>query len=432
MKNIMSAVCTASFGILLIVLFLIVLHELSPANRNAEVNQNEVLQTEIAAVHEGTSTLAWEESASMEGTSMVGNISMIEERESVPGVFLDLDTSENLEQGTDEKETKSGEMQEKTRTRLLFAGDICIQDYIAGYYDNAGIGGIVSDKLREQMLAADIMMANQEFAFSERGKPMEDKQYTYEIAPHYVSIFTDLGIDIVTLANNHALDYGTDALLDSFDALDGAGVLYVGAGKNFERAKKLEIIEKDGIRFGFLAASRVIPVTDWNAGFDTPGMLTTYDPTALIREIEKGKELCDVLVVYVHWGVERNEYPEEYQKTMARQYIDAGADVVVGTHPHVMQGIEYYKGKPIAYSLGNYIFSSRTGIGAMLCLSWDREQEVEAALVPFNASAFPVKELEQEKRKEFFRYMERISFGISIDEAGRICYTQDNKPVNEP
>ena len=132
---------------------------------------------------------------------MVGNISMIEERESVPGVFLDLDTSENLEQGTDEKETKSGEMQEKTRTRLLFAGDICIQDYIAGYYDNAGIGGIVSDKLREQMLAADIMMANQEFAFSERGKPMEDKQYTYEIAPHYVSIFTDLGIDIVTLAN---------------------------------------------------------------------------------------------------------------------------------------------------------------------------------------------------------------------------------------
>ena len=98
----------------------------------------------------------------------------------------------------------------------------------------------------------------------------------------------------------------------------------------------------------------------------------------------------------------------------------------------VVQGIEYYKGKPIAYSLGNYIFSSRTGIGAMLCLSWDREKEVEAALVPFNASAFPVKELEQEKRKEFFRYMERISFGISIDEAGRICYTQDNKPVNEP
>ncbi len=420
MKNIMSAVCTVSFGILLIVLFLLVLHEYSAASRGAEVNQGVLLQTEMTTEPEETSMFVLEESASMEE-----HTSIIEERESVPGVFLELGTEET------EKETES-ETQRKTKTELLFAGDICIQDYIAGYYDNAGIGGVVTDALRERMLAADIMMANQEFALSVRGEPMEDKQYTYEIAPHYVSIFTDLGIDIVTLANNHALDYGRDALLDSFDALDGAGILYVGAGKNFERAKKLEIIEKNGVRFGFLAASRVIPVTDWNAGFDTPGMFTTYDPSALIREIEKGKELCDVLVVYVHWGVERNDFPEEYQKTMARQYIDAGADAVIGSHPHVMQGIEYYKGKPIAYSLGNYIFTPRTGIGAMFCLSWSEGEEMEAKLVPFNASAFPVKELEQEKREDFFRYMEKISFGISIDEEGRICYTQDNKPVNEP
>ncbi len=418
MKNIMSAVCAMSFGVLMIVLFLMVLHEISPVNKSAEVNQNTLAQTEIAVIPEETSLLVSEETSFLEE-----NTSTIEEKESVPEVFLELDTKE--------KESES-ELQKKTQTQILFAGDVCIQDYIAGYYDNSGIDSIVSNTLREQMLSADIMMVNQEFALSERGEPMEDKQYTYEIAPRYVSIFTDLGVDIVTLANNHALDYGRDALLDSFDALDGAGVLYVGAGKNYERAKKLEIIEKNGIRFGFLAASRVIPVTEWNAGYDTPGMLTTYDPTALIREIEKGKELCDVLIVYVHWGVERNDFPEEYQKTMARQYIDAGADAVIGSHPHVMQGIEYYKGKPIAYSLGNYIFTPRTGIGAMICLSWDEEGETEAALVPFNASAFPVKELEQEKRKDFFQYMEKISFGISIDEDGRICYTQDNKPVNEP
>lgn len=395
----MSAVCAASFGLLLILLIILVLHEVQTAGgRNTDV------AAEITVRAEGEKQTGPPSAEQTEAMEIIG----AETETNREPVVIDIsDTEEN------------------TGAELLFAGDICIQDYIAGYYDVSGIGGIVDEELKELMKTADIMMANQEFAFSERGMPMEDKQYTFEIAPRYVSIFTELGIDIVSLANNHALDYGQEALVDSFDTLDGAGISYVGAGRNLERAKELALFEVNGMKIGFLAASRVIPVTEWNAGLERPGMLTTYDPSALIAQIEAKRKLCDILVVYVHWGVERNEFPEDYQKMMARQYIDAGADVVIGTHPHVMQGIEYYKGKLIAYSLGNYIFSPRTGTGALLRLMFGRNG-MQAMLEPFDASAFPVKKLAEGKRAEFLRYMESISFGISIDEAGRICYTQEN------
>lgn len=310
---------------------------------------------------------------------------------------------------------------------VLLAGDICLQQFITNYYDADGIAGIVTEELRTAMLSADIMMANQEFPFSDRGTPMEDKQFTFRAAPHYVNIFTDLGIDIVSLANNHTLDYGRDALEDSFPILDNAGIRYVGAGENLKRAKQMEIIEVNGMKIGFLSASRVIPVVDWNAGAERSGMFTTYDPTALIKEIEEGRKQCDVLIVYVHWGEERTAYPVEYQVTMAHQYIDAGADAVIGAHPHVMQGIEYYKDKIIAYSLGNYIFGTGTGDTAMLRLTFQGNGTQSAQLVAVDASSFPVAAMEEERRGDFFRYMEGISDGITIDEAGRICYTEDNR-----
>lgn len=385
----MAAICATSFGILLILVILVGLHEYKAVDVGNMDETKAIVQTETEQESE-------EETQESQG-------------ETLPSVLLEMETK--------------GE--EKT-AELLIAGDVCIKQLIAESYDKDGILGVVSKELKKTMVDADICMVNQEFAFSDRGEPMEDKQYTFEISPRYTSIFTELGIDIVSLANNHTLDFGREALLDSFDALDRAGILYVGAGKDLERAKKMEVLEVNGIKIGFLAASRVIPVVEWNAGKELPGMFTTYDPTALIAEIEKGKESCDFLVVYVHWGEEYQEFPEEFQKQMARQYIDAGADAVIGSHPHVLQGLEYYKGKIIAYSLGNYIFFSKTGIGAMLKIVLKEDGTQMIALEPFNSAAFPMKVLEQEKRDEFFRYMEKISFGISIDEAGVICYTQTN------
>ena len=393
----MAAICAASFGILLILVILIGLHKYKFVSVGTMEEKETLMQTEMVTEQESETEIV--------------------ESETIPSVLLEVETK---------SEEKIEEKIEEKTAELLIAGDVCIQQFMAACYDKDGILGIVSEELRNIMVEADIMMVNQEFAFSDRGEPMKDKQYTFEISPRYTSMFTELGIDIVTLANNHTLDFGREALLDSFDALDQANILYVGAGKDLERAKKMEIVEVNGIKIGFLAASRVIPVVEWNAGKDLPGMFTTYDPTALIAEIEKGKEQCDFLVVYVHWGEEYQEFPEEFQKQMARQYIDAGADAVIGSHPHVMQGLEYYKGKIIAYSLGNYIFFSKTGVGAMLKIVLKADGTQTVSLEPFNSSVFPIKTLEQERKNEFFRYMEKISFGISIDEDGAICYTQTN------
>ncbi len=265
---------------------------------------------------------------------------------------------------------------------LLFAGDVYFSDHVQNAYDRAGgIGGVLDEKIRAEIDEADIFMVNQEFPFTDRGTAAEDKQFTFRVPPAKVSLLTEMGVDIVTMANNHILDFGPEGITDSLAALDGAGIRHVGAGEDLEQAKALEILEVKGRKIGFLGVSRVYMAASWAAGAGHPGVFSTYDPTLALQEIRAAKEKCDHLVVYVHWGIERNTAPEEYQREMGRQYIDAGADLVVGSHPHVLQEIEYYKGKPIAYSLGNFVFGSSIPETELLkvVLSGDGEDESEAA-----------------------------------------------------
>lgn len=246
-----------------------------------------------------------------------------------------------------------------TSITLLFAGDVLLSSHVLNAYDTAGgIGGVLDENIRKEIDAVDWFMVNQEFPFSNRGEAAEDKQFTFRLPPSRVNILQEMGVDMVTLANNHALDFGVEALLDTCTTLDDAGILRVGAGADLEEAKRFQTVELQGKTIGFLGATRVIPVYEWNAGASTPGMFTTYDPSLLLQEIQAAKKICDYVVVYVHWGVEKSTIPEDYQRTMGRQYIDAGADLVIGAHPHVLQEIEYYQGKPIVYSLGNFVFGS--------------------------------------------------------------------------
>lgn len=242
---------------------------------------------------------------------------------------------------------------------LLFAGDVYFSDYVLNAYDQAGgIWGVLDEGIRAEIDAADIFMVNQEFPFTNRGTAAEDKQFTFRIPPEKVSMLSEMGVDIVTMANNHILDFGPEGITDSLAALDGAGIPHVGVGENLEQAKELKILEVKGKKIGFLGVSRVYMAASWAAGADHPGVFSTYDLTLPLQEIRAARSQCDYLVVYVHWGIERNTTPEDYQRGMGRQYIDAGADLVVGSHPHVLQEIEYYDGKPIAYSLGNFVFGS--------------------------------------------------------------------------
>lgn len=308
------------------------------------------------------------------------------------------------------------------QVHMSIAGDVLFSTSPLNKYDSGnGITSILSADLLDMMNSSDITMINLEFPFSTRGVQMENKQYTFKADPSRGPILKEMGVDIVSLANNHTLDFGTEALLDTITTLRENNILSVGAGEDFETAKKPSVITIKGRSIAILGASRVIPVTDWNATKYSPGVFTTYDPTLLIEEIKLAKQSNDLVIVYVHWGIEKEEYPEEYQRTMAKQYIDAGADLVLGSHPHVLQGIEFYNGKPIVYSLGNFVFGHTIERTVLLDVTIDEQNLCNIRLIPCETKdAYTHTITSDDKVQEFFSYYEGISYGIKIDKYGNV------------
>lgn len=157
------------------------------------------------------------------------------------------------ESENDSQESKTESEAEPTDqlVNLVFSGDILLSDHVMNAYKNGGIRSVLDSQFQSVIDESDIFMANEEFPFSTRGTPAEDKQFTFRAAPSLTFVFKELGIDIVTLANNHAMDYGTDALLDTCDTLDKVGIRRVGAGKNLDEAKAPVILEAQGKRSAF-------------------------------------------------------------------------------------------------------------------------------------------------------------------------------------
>lgn len=304
-----------------------------------------------------------------------------------------------------------------TDVTMFFTGDVMIQR-CTDIYDAQGINGIISEYIEQEMVSADMTMINNEFPFSNRGTQHPDKQFTFRVDPKYVSMLQDMGVDVASLANNHALDFGTDALLDSFTTLEGAGIPYVGAGETKERAEEAVFVEAGGRTIGILSASRVIPVVEWNIETRQPGLFCTYDSTRLVQRIQEVEEQCDYVVVFVHWGIERNPLPEDYQHNLAKQYIDAGADLVIGNHAHVPQGIEYYKDVPIVYCMGNFIFNPDMMDTYALKVVWDADGNTTLQVIPVDTENYYTSELNENEAQAFYDYLEGISFDISIDENG--------------
>ena len=317
------------------------------------------------------------------------------------------------------KEKESTESPVKSETTLVFTGDILIGNAVSANYDAGGMDGVLSKDMQDILKNADIVMVNEEFPFSERGVQMEDKQFTFRMNPRYVSLFKDMGVDIVSLANNHVLDYGAEALSDTFMTLDEAGILYAGAGESEERAKEPQIIEVNGKKYGFLAASRVLPVASWNVENTAPGVFSTYDATALVEEIKKVRAECDYLTVFVHWGLERKEYPESYQKTLAMQYIDAGADAVIGSHSHCLQGVEYINGKPVFYSLGNFLFGQDGNTVALKAVIGE-DGSVTYAFVAAKEQGARTVSCEETEAKSLYDYLTSISVKAVVRDDGVI------------
>lgn len=264
---------------------------------------------------------------------------------------------------------------------LRFVGDVCFYDGFAlmGAYRDRGenIENCIDASLLTYMRDADIFMLNNEFCYSDRGAPIEGKTYAFRSKPSNVSILDDMGADIVSLANNHAYDWGPDALSDTIDILNGAKVPFVGAGKDITEAMKPVYFKVNGITISFVSATQIerFGNPDTKEATETsPGVLRTLDPTKACQVISEAKANSDFCIMYVHWGSENTDLVEGSQRDLANKYVASGADLIIGDHSHCLQGIDYIGDVPVFYSMSNYWFNSKTvdtGIAEIVILTDD-------------------------------------------------------------
>lgn len=312
---------------------------------------------------------------------------------------------------------------------VCFAGDFNLDDNWGTtlFMDSQpnGIYDCISAELIESMQNADVMCLNNEFTFTTRGEKIAGKLYHFRANPERAEVLKELGVDIVKLANNHACDYGSQSLVDTIDTLNSAGIKYIGAGKNLQEAMTPVYMEVDGKKIAFVAASRAEKNIKTPQATETePGILRCYETELFIETIKEAKKNADFVLAYVHWGTEYSHELEEVQLTTGKEYLDAGADVIIGAHSHCLQGMEYYNGKPIIYSLGNYWFNEKTLDTMLLELRFygdDQNGQLDVKVIPAiqkdYKTTFVAKKEEQER---IFSFLEGISVNISIDESGKV------------
>ena len=236
---------------------------------------------------------------------------------------------------------------------LAFGGDV----HAEGPSGDAIRAGLPT--VREALSRADIAVVNLETAVTDRGTAA-DKQFAFRAPASTLPALKDAGVDLVSLANNHGLDFGREGLTDTLAAAEAAGLPLVGLGQDEDAAYAPHVFEVKGQRIAVLGATQVLDgqfVDAWTAQGDQPGMASAKRVDRLVEEVRRARADADTVVVHLHWGEERNPCPLPRQEELAQQLVDAGADVVVGGHAHVLLGGGMLGEAYVDYGLGNFVFS---------------------------------------------------------------------------
>ncbi|MFH1188703.1 MAG: CapA family protein [bacterium] len=237
---------------------------------------------------------------------------------------------------------------------LLFVGDIMLSRGVAYQTEkNGGDGRYPFLRIADVVRGADIAFGNLEGPLSDVGTD-ERNLYSFRADPKMMEGLVYAGFDVLSLANNHIGDWGHDALSDTVLRLKAANILPIGAGENYREANKVVVKKIGNTRFGFLAYTNLLPER-FVATEDRVGV-SEWGIEKIKKDITLAKQKSDIVIVSFHWGEEYSKEPVMYQKEFARACIDAGADIIVGHHPHVVQPVERYKDGVIMYSLGNFVF----------------------------------------------------------------------------
>ena len=316
-------------------------------------------------------------------------------------------------------------MKSNNPSTLSFVGDISLADnwYIMPKYDERGkkVYGILSEDVVKTMNDSDLMVANSEFTVSDRGSPLKGKQFTFRAKKERLSIYSEMGIDLVTLANNHVYDYGMDAFLDMLDAFDEYKIPHIGAGHNLDEAKEEYYFIVNGYKIAFLNGTRAEKyIMTKDATVDSPGVFRCYDTTNMVNQIKSIRDNSDYVIVIMHFGKEGSHDLEKEQVESAKQYVDAGADVIIGHHAHVLQGIEFYKDKPIIYNLGDFIFNSQKEYTAIFQIILNNDGTMNYKMLPALQNNMFTDFIKDDEKKNLIKDLNSWSVNALIDEDGNI------------
>ncbi len=367
------------------------------------------------------------------------NIQQVTGEELFPGLYGEETLNEGEDIGVTEQEPGAAilppntyQLPDENTVTFTFAGDVLLDESYAVMSTFRANGSVLENcidpALLDIMRGADVFMINNEFTYTDRGEPLPNKAFTFRAEPQNVAILQDMGVDIVSLANNHAYDYGEISLLDTLVTLEDAGIPYVGAGRNLEEAAKVVYFQNDSMKIGIVSATEVermeYPDTR-GATEDSPGTFRCFRNDLLEEVIREAKKECDFLIVYVHWGTESTDQLDWSQPGQAETFTEAGADVIIGAHPHVLQEIGYVNEVPVFYSLGNYWFNSKSLDSCLVTLEIGEEGLISAQFVPCLTEGSKTSMATGSEAERILNYMQGLSDGVAIDAEGYVSPGED-------
>ncbi len=284
--------------------------------------------------------------------------------------------------------SKSGDDKPLHAPCVLAVGDIMLTGSAKPLLQAKGYDHPFQDKnLVRLITTTDVAFANLEYPITIKGVRYTDKEYTFRGDPESLISIQKAGFDLLSLANNHIMDYGEKGMRDTIRQCRKNRLAFTGAGSDLASASRLAVIKRRGVRYGLLAYSLTFPEEFWA----TTGKPGTAHPDweQVGHDISDAKQRVDILMVSFHWGEELKSEPKKYQMDFAHHAISSGADMVLGHHPHVPQPIEIFKGRPIFYSLGNYAFGAISDNATFSFASVTRFKDnvpVQVILYPLNVN----------------------------------------------
>ena len=290
-----------------------------------------------------------------------------------------------------------------------------------GIYDQSGeLKQMLSEELLNAMTQADVFFLNQECSISSKGEALEGKGVLHANADR-MKILESLGADVVSLGNEHAVDFGQDALKENLELLKNANIAAVGAGTDANQAKQPVYLIVNGIKIGFTAASGMEDTFDLAAGEGKAGIQEYTDIKQYEDVIREAAANCDYLIVYDHEGKGDTNNVEAYQKEHAAAFLEAGADLVLGGHSDRLQGMEYINGKPVVYSMGSVLTDGTSRYAGILKLTIKPEGLEQMEIVPAIQTEEKTEYLDaKEEQKKMYDAVAALCPNAVIDENGVI------------